>query len=232
MKPPFQIFSADHVRLIVGNAKQAAHYYQTVFGFEPVAYRGLETGDREKASYMLQQNKIRLVLSSPYRANSPMNVHLMLHGDGVRDVAFWVDDATAAWEYTTQNGAVSHQKPTEYSDDNGKVVLSSIHTYGDTLHTFVERKDYDGVFLPGFMPYKTAVKTSDVGLNFIDHFVGNQPEGEMQKVARGMKMCWAFTASGRWMTKIFPLSTPRCARLSFRAKMSGSKCPSIARRKE
>ncbi|MCB0262461.1 MAG: 4-hydroxyphenylpyruvate dioxygenase [Calditrichia bacterium] len=183
MKPPFQIFGTDHVRLIVGNAKQAAHYYQTVFGFEPVAYRGLETGDREKASYMLQQNKIRLVLSSPYRANSPMNVHLMLHGDGVRDVAFWVDDATAAWEYTTQNGAVSHQKPTEYSDDNGKVVLSSIHTYGDTLHTFVERKDYDGVFLPGFMPYKTAVKTSDVGLNFIDHFVGNQPEGEMQKVA-------------------------------------------------
>jgi 4-hydroxyphenylpyruvate dioxygenase len=183
MKPPFEILGTDHVRFIVGNAKQAAHYYQTMFGFEPVAYRGLETGDREKACYVLQQNKIRFVFTSPYRANSPMNIHLMLHGDGVRDVAFWVDDAKAAWEYTTKNGAVSHLAPTTYEDEFGKVVLASIHTYGDTLHTFVERKDYNGLFLPGFVPYQSSVKTRSVGLNFIDHFVGNQPEGDMQKVA-------------------------------------------------
>lgn len=183
MKPPFTIMGTDHVRFIVGNAKQAAHYYQTVYGFEPVAYRGLETGDREKVAYVLKQNKIRFVLTSPYRANSAMNVHLMLHGDGVRDVAFWVDDARAAWEYTTSRGAVSHLAPTNYEDENGKVTLASIHTYGDTLHTFVERKDYSGVFLPGFIPYQSNIPTRPVNLNFVDHFVGNQPEGEMVKIA-------------------------------------------------
>lgn len=181
---PFKIFGTDHVRFIVGNAKQAAHYYQTQFGFEPVAYRGLETGDREKAAYVLQQNKIRFVLTSPYKANSPMNIHLMLHGDGVRDVAFWVDDARAAWEYTTSRGAVSHLEPTTYEDENGAVVLASIHTYGDTLHTFVQRDNYQGVFLPGFVPYKSPLPTRPVNLNFVDHFVGNQPEGDMEKIAQ------------------------------------------------
>ena len=182
--PPFNIMGTDHVLFIVGNAKQAALYYQEVFGFEPVAYSGLETGDREKACYVLQQNKIRLVLTSPYKANSPMNLHLMLHGDGVRDVAFWVDDAEAAWAYTTERGAVSHLAPTVYEDEHGHVKMASIHTYGDTLHTFVERKDYGGVFLPGFMPYQSNRKTRPANLNFIDHFVGNQPEGDMEKVAK------------------------------------------------
>lgn len=184
MTPPFQIHGTDHVRLIVGNARQAAHYYQTVFGFQPVAYRGLETGFRDYAAYVLKQGKIRLVLTSPYRANSPLNNHLMLHGDGVRDVAFWVDDARAAWEYTTSRGAISHLEPKTVSDDNGSVTIASIHTYGDTLHTFVQRDGYEGPFLPGFEHFESRVKTTPVGLNFIDHFVGNQPEGEMDKVAK------------------------------------------------
>ena len=184
MKPPFQIMGTDHIRLIVGNARQAAHYYQTVFGFEPLAYRGLETGDREKAAYVVQQNKIRFVLTSPYKANSGMNTHLMLHGDGVRDVAFWVTDAKAAWEYTTSRGAVSHFPPTTYEDENGSVTLASIHTYGDTLHTFVERNSYKGVFLPGFVPWERPLKTPSANLNFVDHFVGNQPEGDMEKTAQ------------------------------------------------
>ncbi len=184
MTPPFKIMGTDHVRFIVGNARQAAHYYQTVYGFEPAAYRGLETGDREKATYVLQQNKIRFVFTSPYKANSALNTHLMLHGDGVRDVAFWVDDARAAWEYTTGRGAISHLAPTTYEDEHGSVVMASIHTYGDTLHTFVQRDDYQGAFLPGFVPYRSRLKTRPVGLNFVDHFVGNQPEGEMEKIAR------------------------------------------------
>lgn len=184
MGAPFQIWGVDHVRFIVGNAKQAAHYYQSMLGFTPVAYRGLETGDRDKASFVLQQNKIRLVFSAPYKSNSPMNVHLMLHGDGVRDVAFWVDDARAAWEFTTGNGADSHLAPTTYEDEHGKVTLASIHTYGDTLHTFVEREEYKGTFLPGFMAIEPRGEVKPLGLNFVDHFVGNQPEGEMEKIAK------------------------------------------------
>ena len=184
MKPPFEIMGTDYVRLIVGNAKQAAHYYQTVYGFEPVAFQGLETGYREAASYMLKQNKIRFVFTSPYKANSPLNVHLLLHGDGVKDVAFWVNDAKAAWEYTTANGAVSVQEPKQLEDDFGHVIMASIQTYGDTIHSFVQRDKYDGVFLPGFEPYQSLLPANPVGLNFVDHFVGNQPEGEMEKVAK------------------------------------------------
>jgi 4-hydroxyphenylpyruvate dioxygenase len=184
MKPPFTIMGTDYVEFIVGNAKQAAHYYQTIFGFEPIAYRGLETGSRDKVSYVLKQNKIRFVLTSPYKANSSLNVHLMLHGDGVRDVAFWVDDAKAAWEYVTSRGAISVQEPTTYDDDNGSVIIASMQTYGDTVHTFVQRDNYDGIFLPGFEEYKSLLPARPVGLNFIDHFVGNQPEGDMEKVAK------------------------------------------------
>ncbi|MCB0277840.1 MAG: 4-hydroxyphenylpyruvate dioxygenase, partial [Calditrichaeota bacterium] len=161
------------------------------------AYQRLETGDREKAAYVVKQNKIRFVFTSPYKPNSAMNTHLMLHGDGVRDVAFWVDDARAAWEYTTGQGAISHMPPTTFEDQNGRVVMASIHTYGDTLHTFVQRDEYQGTFLPGFQPYKSKVKTRPVGLNFVDHFVGNQPEGEMNKVAQwyenvlGFKRFWS-----------------------------------------
>jgi 4-hydroxyphenylpyruvate dioxygenase len=183
MSLPFEIKGTDYIHLIVGNAKQACHFYQTQFGFEPIAYRGLETGERHNVSYVLKQNKIRLVLSSPLTADSKLNDHLRLHGDGVKDVAFWVDDATAAWEYATSKGAPSDQDPKESSDEYGKVILSSIRTYGDTIHTFVERSDYQGPFLPGYQPYQSKIKIYPVGLNFIDHFVGNQPENKMNETA-------------------------------------------------
>ncbi|RMH73789.1 MAG: 4-hydroxyphenylpyruvate dioxygenase [Gemmatimonadetes bacterium] len=190
---PFTIMGTDYVQLIVGNAKQAAHYYQTQFGFDPVAYQGLETGDREKASYVLVQNKIRLVLTTPYLASSDLNEHLRLHGDGVKDVAFWVDDAEAAWKYTTEQGATSVREPFVISDDDGEVKLASIHTYGDTIHTFVQRDNYKGLFLPGFIPFETRVQTKPVGLNFIDHFVGNQPENQMTKIAEWYERVFGFT---------------------------------------
>ena len=183
MNLPFEINGTDYIHLIVGNARQACHYYQTQFGFEPVAYRGLETGDREKVSFVLRQNKITLILTSPLKAESELNDHLRLHGDGVKDVAFWVDDARAAWKYTTGKGALSAQDPTEASDENGKVIMSAIKTYGDTIHTFVERSDYKGIFLPGYESYQSKLKTYPAGLNFIDHFVGNQPENKMNETA-------------------------------------------------
>jgi 4-hydroxyphenylpyruvate dioxygenase len=183
MSLPFEINGTDYIHLIVGNAKQACHYYQTQFGFEPIAYSGLETGDREKVSYVLKQNKIRIILTSPLNTESDLNDHLRMHGDGVKDVAFWVDSAQAAWEYATGKGALSAQTPTEVSDDNGKVILSAIRTYGDTIHTFVQRSDYHGNFLPGFESYQSKLKSHDVGLNFVDHFVGNQPENKMNETA-------------------------------------------------
>jgi 4-hydroxyphenylpyruvate dioxygenase len=183
MSLPFEINGTDYIHIIVGNAKQASHFYQTQFGFEPIAYRGLETGDREMVSFVLRQNKIRLILTSPLTSESELHEHLRLHGDGVKDVAFWVDDARAAWEYATNKGAPSVQDPIEKTDDKGKVVLSAIGTYGDTIHTFVERTEYKGAFLPGFEPYKSKIKASPVGLNFVDHFVGNQPENMMNETA-------------------------------------------------
>jgi 4-hydroxyphenylpyruvate dioxygenase len=180
---PFDIHGTDYIHLIVGNAKQASHFYQTQFGFEPVAYRGLETGDREKVSYVLKQNKITLVLTSPLTAFSELNAHLQQHGDGVKDVAFWVDDAVAAWKYATERGAPSALEPTNESDNNGTVITAAIKTYGDTIHTFVQRSDYKGTFLPGFEPYQSRVATNPTGLNFVDHFVGNQPENQMNAIA-------------------------------------------------
>ncbi len=180
---PFSFMGTDYIRLIVGNAKQAAHFYQTQFGFELKAYSGLETGNRESANYMLQQNKIRIVLTTPYLAGSPLNEHLRLHGDGVKDVAFWTDDARAAWEYVTARGAVSVQEPTVLEDDFGRVVIASIQTYGDTIHSIVQRDRYNGPFLPGYVEKKSAIAVQPVGLNFVDHFVGNQPENQMTKIA-------------------------------------------------
>ncbi len=193
MKIPFTISGTDHVHFIVGNAKQAGHYYQTQFGFEPVAYRGLETGEREFVSYVLQQDKIRLVLTTPLSADSKLNEHLRLHGDGVRDMAFWVDDARAAWEFTTGNGAVSVQEPATLSDENGRVVTAAVQTYGDTIHTFVERNEYSGIFLPGYEMYKSTLKAKSTGLKYIDHFVGNQPENKMQEVAEWYEKVFGFT---------------------------------------
>ena len=175
------INGTDYVELYVGNAKQSAHYYKTAFGFESVAYSGLETGNKESVSYVLQQDKIRLVLTSPLKKDGPINEHINKHGDGVKVIALWVEDATKAWEETTSRGAESFMKPEKTEDEHGYVVRSGIHTYGETIHIFVERSNYNGVFMPGFKAWKTDFNPAPTGLKYIDHMVGNVGWGEMNK---------------------------------------------------
>ncbi|MFD0863325.1 4-hydroxyphenylpyruvate dioxygenase [Sungkyunkwania multivorans] len=175
------LLGTDYVELYVGNAKQAAHYYQSAWGFQPVAYAGLETGVKDRVSYVLQQDKIRLVLTSPLQSGGEINQHIDAHGDGVKVVALWVDDATKSYQETTKRGAKSYMEPKTVSDENGSVTLSGIHTYGETLHIFVERKNYKGVFMPGFKPWNPDYKTEEVGLKYIDHMVGNVGWNEMNK---------------------------------------------------
>jgi 4-hydroxyphenylpyruvate dioxygenase len=182
MALPFTITGFDHVRFYVGNAKQASYYYQTLYGFEPVAFSGLETGQRDSVQYWLKQRHINFIIESPLQEDSPINVFLSKHGDAVRDIAFTVDDAVAAWEYTTQKGAESAFEPTEIKDDNGKIVMAAVKTYGDTIHTFIQRSAYKSDFLPGFAPYRAQIPTYPTGLIHIDHIVGNQPEDEMERV--------------------------------------------------
>jgi 4-hydroxyphenylpyruvate dioxygenase len=173
------IKGTDFVELYVGNAKQAAHYYKTAFGFQDLAYAGLETGIRDRTSYVLQQGKIRLVLTTPFDPASDMAEHLRKHGDGVKVIALWVDDAYDAFEQTVNRGAKPYIHPKTLSDANGQVRLSAIETYGDTVHYFIERKDYKGLFLPGYEKLDTGYSPSDTGLKYIDHMVGNVEEGEM-----------------------------------------------------
>ena len=173
------LLGTDHIELIVGNAKQSAYYYMNAWGFQPLAYRGLETGATDSVSYVLRQDKITLVLTTPIVANGPLNDHLNRHGDGVKAVALWVDDATQSWKETTSRGAVSAFEPETREDGKGKVVLSGIETYGDTIHVFVERKAYNGVFLPGYETWNPAGGADSLGLKFIDHMVGNVGWGEM-----------------------------------------------------
>ena len=177
----FKINGFDHVHFYVGNAKQAAYYYQKQFGFDPIAYSGLETGNRESASYVLRQGKVVFVLSTPLTSQNRINEFLTLHGDAVRDIAFDVDDARAAWSYTTGNGAISVQEPKVTEDSYGKIIRASVKTYGNTIHSFIERKDYSGIFLPGYEPFQSVLKTNPVGLKHIDHIVGNQPDDEMER---------------------------------------------------
>src|SRR5690349_24863863 len=148
----FPINGTDYVEFYVGNAKQAAHFYQSGFGFQLVGYRGPETGVRDRASYLLQQDKIRLVLTSPLGPEGPIAEHIALHGDGVRDIAFWVDDARDAHAKAVERGARSVQTPTVVKDKDGEVIIAAIATYGDTIHSIVERKHFTGLFLPGFVP--------------------------------------------------------------------------------
>ena len=169
----------DYIEFYVGNAKQSAHFYESVFGFEIVAYSGPETGVRERASYVVQQGKIRLVLTTSLYANSEISEHIHQHGDGVKVLALWVDDATTSYHETIQRGAISVSEPQYLSDEHGFVIVSSIKTYGDTIHTFVERKNYRGVFLPNFTPYKSRTYKGSTGLQYVDHCVGNVPLGEM-----------------------------------------------------
>ena len=173
------LLGTDHVELIVGNAKQSAYYYMNAWGFQPVAYKGLETGDADSVSYVLRQDKITLVLTTPLVADGPLNDHLNRHGDGVKAVALWVDDAAKSWKETTSRGAVSVFEPHTREDGDGQVVLSAIETYGDTIHVFVERKAYNGIFLPGYQAWNPAGGAAAVGLKYIDHMVGNVGWGEM-----------------------------------------------------
>ena len=175
------ILGTDFVELYVGNAKQAAYYYQHAWGFQPVAYSGLETGRKDSVSYVLQQGKIRIVLTSPLQPEGDINAHINKHGDGVKMVALWVDDARKSYEETTKRGAKSYVAPYEMEDEQGKAVISGIHTYGETIHLFVERKDYEGPFLPGYKTYATKAKAEDTGLKYIDHMVGNVGWNEMNK---------------------------------------------------
>lgn len=178
------IMGTDYVELYVGNAKQSAHYYKTAFGFQEVAYSGLETGNKEATSYVLKQDKIRLVLTTPFNPDSEISHHIRKHGDGVKVIALWVDDARKAFEETTKRGAKPYFEPTVVSDEHGEIVKSGIHTYGDTVHVFVERKNYNGVFMPGFVESKSEYNPTPVGLKYIDHMVGNVELGQMNEVAR------------------------------------------------
>ncbi|OUV56957.1 MAG: 4-hydroxyphenylpyruvate dioxygenase [Flavobacteriales bacterium TMED113] len=173
------INGTDYVEFYVGNAKQAAHFYKTAFGFQSHAYSGLETGDSTKTSYVLVQDKIRLVLTTPMSGNIEIEEHLTKHGDGVKVIALWVDDATKAWKETTSRGAKSYMEPTKIEDENGVVIRSGIHTYGDTVHVFVERKSYSGIFLPGFEKWESSYNPDPIGLKYIDHMVGNVGWNEM-----------------------------------------------------
>jgi len=177
------INGTDFVELYVGNAKQAAHYYKTAFGFESYAYCGLETGNKEYCSYVVKQDKIKLVLTSPFNPDSEISHHIRRHGDGVKVIALWVDDARKAFEETTKRGAEVVMEPTVMKDENGEIVKASIKTYGDTIHTFVERKNYNGVFMPGFEKWESEYNPGTKGLKFIDHMVGNVSLGEMNKWA-------------------------------------------------
>ncbi|MBP6024958.1 4-hydroxyphenylpyruvate dioxygenase [Ferruginibacter sp.] len=163
----------DYVEFYVGNAKQAAHFYKTAFGFQSLAYAGPETGMKDKVSYVIRQNKLTFVLTTPLKGNNDIADHIYKHGDGVKVLALKVDDATSAWHETTKRGGKSYLQPVTLKDDAGEVVLSGIHTYGDTVHLFVERKNYSGVFMPGFREWKSGYNPASTGLLYVDHCVGN-----------------------------------------------------------
>lgn len=173
------LLGTDYVEFYVGNAKQAAHFYKTAFGFQSLAYAGLETGVKDRASYVLVQDKIRLVLTTPLNSTSPINDHIVTHGDGVKVIALWVDDARSAYQETTNRGAKSYLEPVVEKDEFGEVVKAGIHTYGETVHIFIERKNYKGAFLPGYQKWESDYNPTSVGLKFIDHMVGNVGWGEM-----------------------------------------------------
>ena len=173
------LLGTDYVEFYVGNAKQSAHFYKTAFGFQSLAYAGLETGLKDRSSYVLKQDKIRIVLTTPLKSDSPIGEHIKKHGDGVKVIALWVEDARKAFEETTKRGAKPFMEPTVEKDEHGEVVRSGIYTYGETVHMFVERKNYKGVFLPGFKEWKSDYNPTPLGLKFIDHMVGNVGWGEM-----------------------------------------------------
>lgn len=176
------LYGTDYIELYVGNAKQSAHYYITAFGFQPLAYAGPETGMKHKASYVVRQNKLTFVLTTPLTTDNEIADHIYKHGDGVKAIALWVEDAADAWKQTTMRGSVSYKEPETMQDENGKAVISGIKVYGDTVHLFVERKDYAGVFLPGFRQWdKQSFQQEDCGLLYVDHCVGNVGWNQMNR---------------------------------------------------
>ena len=174
------LLGTDYVEFYVGNAKQAAHFYKTALGFQPLAYAGLETGMKDRTSYVVVQDKIRLVFTTPISSeNKDIHDHIEKHGDAVKVIAIWVDDAAKAWQETTSRGAESYLEPVTEKDEHGEVVRSGIKIYGDTVHIFIERKNYAGAFLPGYEKWDPVYKPSSVGLKYIDHMVANVGWGEM-----------------------------------------------------
>ncbi|MEM6965166.1 MAG: 4-hydroxyphenylpyruvate dioxygenase [Bacteroidota bacterium] len=173
------INGTDYLEIYCSNSKQAAHFYKTAFGFQSLAYAGLETGLRDRESYVLAQDKIRLVLTSPLKSGTDIGRHIDQHGDGVKVTALWVDDATYAYHAAMERGAKSYMEPKTEEDENGKTIRAGIYTYGETVHMFVERKDYNGIFLPGFREWKTTYNPKPVGLKYVDHMVGNVELGRM-----------------------------------------------------
>jgi 4-hydroxyphenylpyruvate dioxygenase len=175
------INGTDYLELYVSNSKQMAHYFKSAFGFQSLAYSGLETGVRDRESYVVVQDKIRLVLTSPLNSGSKIGKHIDDHGDGVKVTALWVDDATRAYEEAIKRGARSYMEPVVEEDKDGRVVRSGIYSYGEVVHIFVERKDYKGVFLPGYKKWEAHYNPESIGLKFVDHMVGNVLLGNMNK---------------------------------------------------
>jgi 4-hydroxyphenylpyruvate dioxygenase len=167
------LLGTDYVEFYVGNAKQAAHFYKTAFGFQSLAYAGPETGLRDRVSYVIRQNKLTFVLTTPLRINNEIADHIYKHGDGVKVLALMVEDATDAWHQTTRRGGKSYMEPKILKDDQGEVVMSGIYTYGETVHLFIERKNYTGLFMPGFKKWETVYNPTETGLLYVDHCVGN-----------------------------------------------------------
>ena len=174
----------DHVEFYCGNAKQSAYYYINAFGYELIAYAGPETGVRDRASYVIKQEKVVLILTTSLDPDSEISQHVKKHGDGVKVLALWVDDATKSYEETVKRGAIGVDKPTVLKDAFGEIVYSSIQTYGETIHKFVERKNYTGIFMPGYVKKETTYKSAPVGLKYIDHCVGNVELGKMDEWVR------------------------------------------------
>ena len=174
------LLGTDYVEFYVGNAKQAAHFYKTALGFQSLAYAGLETGVTDRTSYVVVQDKIRLMFTTPMPGGeNDIESHIIKHGDGVKVIAIWVEDAKKAWEETTSRGAESYFSPKVEKDEKGEVITSGIKVYGDTVHVFVERKNYNGVFMPGFEKWETNYNPSSCGLKYIDHMVANVGWNEM-----------------------------------------------------
>jgi 4-hydroxyphenylpyruvate dioxygenase len=177
----FPINGTDYIEFYVGNAKQASHYYRAAFGFRLVAYRGPETGTRDRASYVLEQGKIRFVLTTAVVSHGEVAEHVARHGDGVKDLALWVDDARQAFSRAVERGAAPVQEPRVLRDEQGEVVVAAIRTYGETIHSLVERTNYRGAFMPGFKPATTRFAPAEVGLKYVDHCVGNVELGKMNE---------------------------------------------------